>query len=578
MESQPMNREKIPGAFGLDSKLLGLMPVVNSTLDRLSIHALLQKHLPPPDSRCAVAPSRVLLVLLRNLITCRLPLYSLGEWAATMVPEVLGLDDQEVGLLNDDRIGRALDILFDADRRALLTELIVQMLREFDVRVDELHNDSTTLTFQGAYKEADGKPMRGKATVKITWGHNKDYRPDLKQLVWILTVSAEGAIPVHFKVVDGNVEDSTTHRETWDDLRMLVGGPDFIYVADCKLCTRENLGYIDKNRGSFITILPKSRKEDALFRTWLATHEPQWQLVTQLPHPRRRNGPPDTIVATESPIPEADGFRLIWFLSSHKRERDAEQREDLLAKAINGLEQLRSRLQGPRCRFRSTAAVAKEADRILRGAGAERWITYKINWNTEVTYAKKRSRGANVTVRSGRRRKTRYDISWQVERETLRHEAKADGVFPLITNRSDLLPLDVFLAYRGRQPLVEKRHELLKNTLEPAPAFLKNVGRLEAFLFLEFIALVAHALLERQIREAMSENALDHLPIYPENRPCKAPTMNRLIDVFQNLQRHVLSSNGITAQVFHPELTSIQKDILKMLGLSEEIYRLEPST
>jgi transposase len=495
-----------------------------------------------------------------------------------MAPEVLGVEEKEVSLINDDRIGRALDVLFDAERRALLTEFLVNMLREFEVQTDELHNDSTTLTFHGAYEKADGTPMRGKETVKITWGHNKDYRPDLKQLVWILTVSSDGAVPVHFKVVDGNVEDSTTHRQTWDDLRMLVGRSDFIYVADCKLCTRENLDYIDKNHGSFITIMPQSRKEDGLFKKWLKVHDPTWDPVTQLPNLRRRSAPPDIIVATESPIPESDGFRLIWFLSSHKRERDANHREDILAKAINQFEALRSRLEGPRCRFRSIASVAKEADRILKETGTKQWIKYKPTCHTEVTYDKSKKHGPNMTRRSGRRTKTRYGITWQIDQERLRNDAKADGVFPLITNCPDLPHLDVFLAYRGRQPLVEQRHDLLKNTLEVAPAFLKNVGRLEAFLLLEFIALVVHALLERQIREAMNDDSIDHLPIYPEQRPCKAPTMSRLMDLFQNLQRHVLFDNGTIVQVFGPDLTTLQRDILKMLGLSEIIYRLDPRT
>ena len=577
MKRQGQNQGK-GEPFGLESKSIGVMPIVNDVLDRLCVQLLLDKHLPLPDSRCAIAPSRVLLLLLRNLITCRLPLYSMGEWACAMAPEVLGVEEREVPLINDDRIGRALDVLFDAERRAVLTEFLVHMLREFEVQTDELHNDSTTLTFHGAYEEADGTPMRGKETVKITWGHNKDYRPDLKQLVWILTVSSDGAVPVHFKVVDGNVEDSTTHRQTWDDLRMLVGRPDFIYVADCKLCTRENLNYIDKNHGSFITIMPQSRKEDGLFKKWLEVHDPTWVPVTQLPNLRRRSGPPDIIVATESPIPESDGFRLIWFLSSHKRERDANQREDILAKAISQFEALRSRLEGPRCRFRSTTSVAKEADRILKETATKRWIKYKPTYHTEVTYDKSKKHGPDMTRRSGRRTKTRYGITWQIDQERLRNDAKADGVFPLITNRTDIPQLDVFLAYRGRQPLVEQRHDLLKNTLEAAPAFLKNVGRLEAFLLLEFIALVVHALLERQIREAMNDDSIDHLPIYPEQRPCKAPTMSRLMDLFQNLQRHVLFDNGTIVQVFGPDLTDLQKDILKMLGLSETIYRLDPRT
>jgi len=67
---------------------------------------------------------------------------------------------------------------------------------------------------------------------------------DLKQLVWTITVSGDGAVPVHYNVYDGNVTDDQTHIETWDVLRQIVGSADFLYVADCKLCTKENLAHI----------------------------------------------------------------------------------------------------------------------------------------------------------------------------------------------------------------------------------------------------------------------------------------------------------------------------------------------
>ena len=70
--------------------------------------------------------------------------------------------------------------------------------------VDELHNDSTTITFTGKYKDANGDTKRGKKTVFMTNGHNKDHRPDLKQILWILTVTADGAIPIRYEACDGN--------------------------------------------------------------------------------------------------------------------------------------------------------------------------------------------------------------------------------------------------------------------------------------------------------------------------------------------------------------------------------------
>jgi hypothetical protein len=59
------------------------------------------------------------------------------------------LDEAQAELLNDDRVGWALDRLFDADRASLLTELVLGAIREFGIDLDQLYNDSTTLTLSG---------------------------------------------------------------------------------------------------------------------------------------------------------------------------------------------------------------------------------------------------------------------------------------------------------------------------------------------------------------------------------------------------------------------------------------------
>jgi transposase len=101
-------------------------------------------------------------------------------------------------LLNDDRAGRALDVLFAADRATLLTRLVVRTARASEVNLSQLHNDSTTVTFAGDYPQANGRALKGKRTLSICRVHNKDHRPDLKQLLFMLTVSADGAVPIHF--------------------------------------------------------------------------------------------------------------------------------------------------------------------------------------------------------------------------------------------------------------------------------------------------------------------------------------------------------------------------------------------
>jgi hypothetical protein len=74
--------------------------------------------------------------------------------------------------------------------------------REFDVDTSEVHNDSTSVSFTGDYGGATGTPRGGQPTPAITHGHSKDHRPDLKQLVLILTVAGDGAVPLAFRVAD----------------------------------------------------------------------------------------------------------------------------------------------------------------------------------------------------------------------------------------------------------------------------------------------------------------------------------------------------------------------------------------
>src|ERR1700733_7473180 len=249
--------------FGLSSSALGALPIIARFLDRLGLEAMLERHLPDSDARVLMSTARTIRVLIANLCLEREPLYGIGEWAARFDPGALRLAPEEVGLLCDDRVGRALDQLFDSDRASLLTGLVLGAIREFQIDCSQLHNDSTSITLYGDYRQADGRQRGGQPTAAAKRGHSKEHRGDLKQLLLILTVSADGAVPLAYRLADGNVTDDQTHIETWDGLCALVGRSDFLYVADSKLCTREQMDHIDKRTGRFITVLPRSRAEDA---------------------------------------------------------------------------------------------------------------------------------------------------------------------------------------------------------------------------------------------------------------------------------------------------------------------------
>jgi transposase len=547
------------------------LPVVNYFLDRLKLDGLFERYLPQNDRRCRLASAKSLGVMLRNILLRRAPVYALEQWASQFDPAQLRLAPAEVRLLNDDRAGRALDALFDADRASLLTDVVVRAVREFDVDLEQLHNDSTTITFSGEYAGASGGQQRGRKTLRIARGYNKDHRPDLKQLLWILTVSADGAVPVHFRAADGNTTDDQTHIQTWTTVRRLVGRPDFLYVADSKLCTRLALTHIASQGGRFLTVLPRTRREDAWFRDWVQTHTPEWTEAVRRRNPRCETGPLDIYRVFESPIRSAEGYRIVWVWSSLKAEHDAQARQARIEKGILALEILETRLRGQRCRFKQAAAVALAAEAALRGAGAERWLQFSVEEIVEDSFRQEKRGRPSPHTRYRRRPRRRFHLAWRPQPETIDYDARSDGMFPLLTNWNELPAAELLSKYKY-QPQLEKRHEQLKTVRSVAPVFLKSVARIEALLMVYFLALLVDALIEREMRRSMKTAHIASLPLYPEDRLCKAPTTDRLLEILGDVCWHELRRGKRPLQVFAPELSETQRQIIDLLGVSPTAY------
>jgi len=100
-------------------------------------------------------------------------------------------------------------VLRQTGRRCCLTDVVVRTIRLFEVDLAQLHNDSTNFDTRWRVSGSQRHEVDGKPTLSVTYGHNKDHRPDLKQLLFVLTVSADGAVPIHYNALDGNIEDST---------------------------------------------------------------------------------------------------------------------------------------------------------------------------------------------------------------------------------------------------------------------------------------------------------------------------------------------------------------------------------
>lgn len=549
----------------LNSYRLGALPMLEQILQRLRLEEFLADRLPTEDPRTKVPTSTGLLLLLKNLLVSREPLYGVGEWAARFVPEWLGLSADELVHLNDDRVGRCLDRLFDSDIPSLTLSVVAHAVREFAVELDELHNDSTTVTFHGAYDEAaEEGTRRGKPTPAIIWGHNKDHRPDLKQLLFILTVARDGAVPVQFRVTSGNVADDGTHRDTWDLLCKLTGRRDFLYVADCKLATAENMAYLHQHGGRFLSVLPRTRSEDAAFRESLKRGE-----ITKRPVYDKTDEDGellDRYSLCEPAMKSAEGYRLIWFHSTSKAEADFDARQRQVARTMTRLSELRQKLASPRTRYRQRAKVEEAVAEILQEFGTAKWFTITIDERESETFRQEGRGRPTERTRYVRQTKAVFELTYRVELERLLAEVENDGFFPLITNELTISERDLLLAYKG-QPALERRFAQLKTDFEVAPVYLKEVSRIAALLCVYFFVLLVEALLERELRRAMARSELESLPLYPEGRACRRPTARRVIDLFEEVQHHELSAAGQPPVSFTTDLSPLQRKILRLLGM-----------
>ena len=559
------------GPFRLRAKVLGALPIVEHFLGRLRVDARLESFVPTTDGRVKLAPAKALGVLVRNLALSHQPVYALGEWAAPFDPALLGLLHDEARLLNDDRVGRALALLFDADRASLLNRLVLDAVAAFSIDCSQLHNDSTSVTLTGAYRDADGHPRGAKRTVALARGHSKDFRPDLKQLVFILTVAADGAVPLACRTADGNVEDSSTHIETWDSLVALLGRSDFMYVADSKLATKDNMAHIVKNKGRFVSVMPASRKEDGQFRRYLVDHEPIW--TGALRRHRRLDEPDDVYEVTEAPWPSAEGHRVIWVRSSAKVERDAESRRARIAAGIEAIDALNQRVASPKTRMKTVVAVEKAAAEAIESAAATRWVAFSVEETTTVRHRQETRGRPGANTRYRRIETVTRRIRFHVRDDVVADDACSDGCWPLITCDRHLSAAEVLAVYK-HQPHLERRNHMLKGPQAVAPMFLHDPARIEGLMTCHFIAMLVQALVEREIRRAMAAQGLKELPLYPEGRGCPAPSAPRLFGIFSGLARqHLVGPDGAVVQIFEPELTKLQRLVLDLLGVPASAYQ-----
>jgi hypothetical protein len=83
------------------------------------------------------------------------------------------------------------------------------------------------------------------------------------------------------------------------------------------------------------------------------------------------------------------------------------------------------------------------------------------------------------------------------------------------------------------------------------------------------------AIIERQLRLAMKREGIEELPLYPESRSCRRPTTEHILRLFSLAERHTLFASGAALRIFEPNLSSLQTQVLQLLGVPLAQYRAD---
>ena len=535
-----------------------VLPMVMHFMAELDLTNLFEKYIPTePGSLANHAES--LSILTANIICENKPLYKVQEWLSKYSDGFVD-EPSSSSFFNDDRLARSLSALFDADRHSLMSEVSGKAISVHKLLTDEIHNDSTTVTFIGKYDCPDSE------AVQLKRGHNKDFRPDCKQIVFGLNITADGHVPLSYKLFDGNTPDDVTHIPNWNALRILLDKEDFIYVADCKLCSMENMKHISANGGLFITIIPKDRKWVKRFYQYLRKNDVPWEKAFTTESSRKKGKM--NIYRSYEAEPTKEGFRVIFIHSSSKQEDDEDKKRKKIERAITKLEELSPKLNAYHLKTRKE--IQSAVNDICKGV--KEFINVKIVTDRRQIRVKTSPGRASLTKSTYRNKwEFTHGLQWELNEEAITNASKTDGIFPLITN-TGLPAAEVLRRYKS-QPFLEKRMYTKKTVLEVAPVFLKKEKRIEAMLFLYFIALMIVSLIERKIRMNMARENIEKLPILPQGMNTKKPTWNNIRYFYRNVHYSQIIRDGVCIQAVVKALSKLHVQINRLLDIPDSVYQ-----
>jgi hypothetical protein len=392
-----------------------------------------------PASRKGTRWDQVLLVLVAYRLIAPGAEWRLHrEWyGRSALADLLGAD---AALADSHTLYRCHDRLLE-HKQALFDHLVGRWRDLFNVSFDVLLYDLTSTYFEANPPFPDDDKRR--------FGYSRDHRPDCVQVVIALVVTPEG-LPLAYEVMAGNTADSTTLRDFLDRIERQYGRARRVWVMDRGIPTEAVLEVMRQADPpvSYVVGTPKGR----LTRLEQQLHARPW-------HEAR----PGVQVKL---LPQ-DGELYVFAQSADRVAKERAMR--------------RRQLKWLWARLKQLSAMRLTREELLMKLGAARQKT-PTAWRL-VTI--------EVPPNSAM-------FSYRLDRNKLRVARRREGRYLLRTNLTEHDPATLWTYYL-QLVAVEEAFKTLKGDLAIRPIFHQDQARIEAHIFIAFLAYCLHVTLKRRL-------------------------------------------------------------------------------
>jgi transposase len=534
------------------------LPLVLGVVRKLNVAALIDTFCPPHPAH-VLSCGRGVEALLLAILDGHHALYKVG----TRLEERGMLPLLQPGLthisLHDYRLGQILDALFAANLNRVFGAVALNALEVYAIATPWLHQDTTTITLYGAYEE-EARPGEGPRPPRPAYGHSKDGRDDLKQVLLSLGVSSDG-LPLRMGVRDGNTSDSTETPVAIEECVALGLDGVRAIVADSKAYCKRTLGLCLEQRLGLITLVPRTCAVRQEVEAWGQQHGALPLLLekpgrTRQELPRRWHG---QSVVRRVPVEYADG-RLdeaeIRFLVVHSSQLAHQAAVAYAAAQAKEAERVTAHVEQVQARWFACAADAEAAIAEYDGRGQGRrgrkprpWRYHVLHYQVEaVSVPQKRTRRGRPPKAEAPQVEVRYRLSVHPEVLVPSEDAHGWTVLATTVGPEGCTDTEMLQAYQEQHITVEPGFRWIKNPAAISPVWLEKPERIAALAMLTVVGLLVYAVIQRQVRLYLH----DHDQHVPGNKgPTATPTAAVVFALFASVMLVQFAMDNATSLQVH---------------------------